>query len=115
MHFAVDTQEVHMTTKLEGEGTRFLPFNRGFNDGKGNPPVENDVLTAYLWLEVLRKDSLMELIGRFLHFSREERKVLLNSGFRYITTDSMILPRFHQLYSVRKLIAPTKAHGAVRN
>ena len=64
VHFAADTQEVYMTTKLEGEGTRFLPFNRGFNDGKGNPPVENDVRTAYLWREVLRKDSLMELIGR---------------------------------------------------
>ena len=115
VHFAVDTQEVHMTTKLEGEGTRFLPFNRGFNDGKGNPPVENDVRTAYLWREVLRKDSLMELIGRFLHLSHEERKVRLNSGFRYITTESMIFPRFHQLDAVRKLIAHTKAHGAGRN
>lgn len=115
VHFAVDTQEVYMTTKLEGEGTRFLPFNRGFNDGKGNPPVENDVRTAYLWREVLRKDSLMELIGRFLHLSREERKVRLNSGFRYITTESMIFPRFHQLDAVRKLIAHTKAHGAGRN
>ena len=115
VHFAVDTQEVYMTTKLEGENTRFLPFNRGFNDGKGNPPVENDVRTDYLWREVLRKDSLMELIGRFLHLSREERKVRLNSGFRYITTESMIFPRFHQLDAVRKLIAHTKAHGAGRN
>ena len=115
VHFAVDTQEVYMTTKLEGESTRFLPFNRGFNDGKGNPPVENDVRTAYLWREVLRKDSLMELIGRFLHLSREERKVRLNSGFRYITTESMIFPRFHQLDAVRKLIAHTKAHGVGRN
>lgn len=115
VHFAVDTQEVYMTTKLEGEGTRFLPFNRGFNDGKGNPPVENDVRTAYLWREVLRKDSLMELIGRFLHLSREERKVRLSSGFRYITTESMIFPRFHQLDAVRKLIAHTKAHGTGKN
>lgn len=115
VHFAVDTQEVHMTTKLEGEGTRFLPFNRGFNGGKGNPPVENDVRTAYLWRDVLRKDSLMELIGRFLHLSREERKVRLNSGFRYITTESMIFPRFHQLDAVRKLIAHTKAHGTGKN
>lgn len=115
VHFAVDTQEVYMTTKLEGEGTRFLPFNRGFNDGKGNPPVENDVRTAYLWRDVLRKDSLMELIGRFLHLSREERKVRLSSGFRYITTESMIFPRFHQLDAVRKLIAHTKAHGTGKN
>ena len=115
VHFAVDTQEVYMTTKLEGEGTRFLPFNRGFNDGKGNPPVENDVRTAYLWREVLRKDSLMELIGRFLHLSREERKIRTDSGFRYITSESMIFPRFHQLDAVRKLIAHTKTHGAGKN
>lgn len=115
VHFAVDTQEVYMTTKLEGEGTRFLPFNRGFNDDKGNPPVENDVRTAYLWREVLRKDSLMELIGRFLHLSREERKIRTDSGFRYITSESMIFPRFHQLDAVRKLIAHTKTHGAGKN
>ena len=115
VHFTVDTQEVYMTTKLEGEGTRFLPFNRGFNDGKGNPPVENDVRTAYLWREVLRKDSLMELIGRFLHLSREERKIRTDSGFRYITSESMIFPRFHQLDAVRKLIAHTKTHGAGKN
>lgn len=115
VHFAVDTQEVYMTTKLEGENTRFLPFNRGFNDGKGNPPVENDVRTAYLWREVLRKDSLMELIGRFLHLSREERKIRTNSGFRRIPSESMIFPRFHQLDAVRKLIAHTKTHGAGKN
>lgn len=115
VHFAVDTQEVYMTTKLEGEGTRFLPFNRGFNDGKGNPLVENDVRTTYLWREVLRKDSLMELIGRFLHLSREERKIRTDSGFRYITSESMIFPRFHQLDAVRKLIAHTKTHGAGKN
>lgn len=115
VHFAVDTQEVYMTTKLEGENTRFLPFNRGFNDGKGNPPVENDVRTAYLWREVLRKDSLMELIGRFLHLSREERKIRTDSGFRYITSESMIFPRFHQLDALRKLIAHTKTHGAGKN
>lgn len=115
VHFAVDTQEVYMTTKLEGENTRFLPFNLGFNDGKGNPPIENDVRTAYLWREVLRKDSLMELIGRFLHLSREERKIRTDSGFRYITSESMIFPRFHQLDAVRKLIAHTKTHGAGKN
>lgn len=115
VHFAVDTQEVYMTTKLEGENTRFLPFNRGFNDGKGNPPVENDVRTAYLWREVLRKDSLMELIGRFLHLSCENRKIRTNSGFRRIPSESMIFPRFHQLDAVRKLIAHTKTHGAGKN
>ncbi|WP_416190751.1 type I restriction endonuclease subunit R [Neisseria sp. CCUG12390] len=115
VHFAVDTDEVYMTTRLEGEGTRFLPFNRGFNGGKGNPPVDGDVRTAYLWRDILRKDSLMALIGRFLHLSREERKVRTNSGFRYITTESVIFPRFHQLDAVRKLVGHAKTHGAGRN
>ncbi|STZ76535.1 type I restriction endonuclease subunit R [Bergeriella denitrificans] len=115
VHFAVDTDEVYMTTKLDGENTRFLPFNRGFNDGKGNPPVENDVKTAYLWREILLKDSLMELVGRFLHLNREERKVRTESGFRYITTESMIFPRFHQLDAVRKLISHAKIHGSGKN
>ena len=103
VHFAVDTD------------TKFLPFNRGFNDGRGNPPVNDDVRTAYLWREILPKDSLMELIGRFLHLSREERKIRTNSGFRYITTESMIFPRFHQLDAVRKLVSHAKINGAGKN
>ena len=115
VHFAVDTDEVYMTTELKGEDTKFLPFNRGFNDGRGNPPVNDDVRTAYLWREILPKDSLMELIGRFLHLSREERKIRTNSGFRYITTESMIFPRFHQLHAVRKLVSHAKINGAGKN
>ena len=115
VHFAVDTDEVYMTTELKGEDTKFLPFNRGFNDGRDNPPVNDDVRTAYLWREILPKDSLMELIGRFLHLSREERKIRTNSGFRYITTESMIFPRFHQLDAVRKLVSHAKINGAGKN
>lgn len=115
VHFAVDTNEVYMTTKLDGENTYFLPFNRGFNDGKGNPPVDGDVRTAYLWRYILQKDSLLSLIGRFLHLSREERKVRTDSGFRYITREKMIFPRFHQLDAVRKLVSHAKTHGAGRN
>ena len=115
VHFAVDTSEVYMATKLDGEATRFLPFNLGFNDGKGNPPAENDVRTAYLWRDILPKNSLMELIGRFLHLHREERKIRTDAGFRYITIESMIFPRFHQLDAVRKLISHAKTHGAGKN
>ncbi|MBE2893919.1 type I restriction endonuclease subunit R [Spirabiliibacterium falconis] len=115
VHFAVDTNEVYMTTKLDGDGTYFLPFNRGFNDGKGNPPVEGDVKTAYLWRDILQKDSLMALLGRFLHLKHEEHKVRLDAGFRYITTETMIFPRFHQLDAVRKLVSHAKQHGAGKN
>ena len=115
VHFAVDSDEVYMTTKLDGENTRFLPFNRGFNNGKGNPPADGDVRTAYLWRSVLQRGSLLELIGRFLHISKSESKIRTDGGFRYITTESLIFPRFHQLDAVRKLVAHSKEHGAGKN
>lgn len=115
VHFAVDTDEIYMTAKLNGESTHFLPFNRGFNDGKGNPPVQNDVKTAYLWRDILPKGSLMELIGRFLHLSKTESKIRTNAGFRYVTNENMIFPRFHQLDVVRKLVQHAKTHGVGKN
>src|SRR3989338_2387007 len=66
VHFAVDTDEVHMTTRLQGGKTRYLPFNKGYNKGKGNPPASGHK-TAYLWEEVLVKDSWMDILGRFIH------------------------------------------------
>ena len=115
VHFAADTDEVYMTTKLDGESTFFLPFNRGFNDGKGNPPIAGDVRTAYLWREILSRDSLLDLVGRFLHLSKEEVKVKSGAGFRYMTKETMIFPRFHQLDAVRQLVAHAKTHGAGKN
>ena len=115
VHFAVDTCQVYMTTRLDKENTFFLPFNRGFNHGKGNPPVEGDVRTAYLWRDILKRDSLLDLVGRFLHLSKEEVKVRTDAGFRYITKETMIFPRFHQLDAVRQLVAHAKIHGAGRN
>lgn len=62
-----------MTTKLEGKDTFFLPFNLGHDHGAGNPPVEGDVRTAYLWRKVLTRDSLMDVLARFIHLDVEER------------------------------------------
>ena len=76
VHFAVDTEQAFMTTHLEGKDTFFLPFNRGFNYGAGNPPMEGDVRTAYLWEEVLERDSLMDILARFLHLQVEEKTVV---------------------------------------
>ena len=115
VHFAVDTDEVYMTTKLDGENTRFLPFNRGFDDGKGNPPVEGDVRTCYLWRDILPKASVLEIIGRFLHLQKEEKKIRTEAGFRYVTHEAMIFPRYHQLDAVRQLVAHSKEHGAGKN
>lgn len=115
VHFAVDTDEVYMTTKLEGESTYFLPFNRGYNGGKGNPPIQDNVKTAYLWEYILSRQSFLDIIARFLHLNIEEKKVRTESGLRLLQKETMIFPRFHQLDAVRKLITHSKENGAGRN
>ena len=103
VHFAVDTEEVHMATKLDRGSTFFLPFNKGYNNGKGNPPVEGDVRTSYLWKEVLVKKSLMDILGRFLHLQVEEKTIPTAKGLKKLQRESMIFPRYHQLDVVRRL------------
>lgn len=115
VHFAVDTDQVYMTTRLQGEDTFFLPFNRGHNGGAGNPPIAGKVRTAYLWEDILTKDSLMDIIGRFIHLEVTEKKIKTDSGNRYKTTETMIFPRFHQLDCVRKLTHHSRKHGAGHN
>lgn len=95
VHFAVDSREVHMTTKLQKEKTSFLPFNRGYEDGAGNPINENGYRTSYLWEEVLEKESLLDIIHRFIH--KQEEK--------------LIFPRFHQLSVVRSLVDDIQVKG----
>jgi len=75
VHFAVDQDEVFMTTKLNGSKTYWLPFNKGANNGKGNPQNPNGYRTAYLWENILQKDSWMEIIQRFVHLQTEEIEV----------------------------------------
>lgn len=116
VHFAVDTEEVWMTTKLAEESTHFLPFNKGHNHGAGNPPGDNDEYrTSYFWLEILQKDSLLEILARFLHLETKETKIPTTTGVNYQKKESLIFPRYHQLNVVRKLIAHTKQHKAGHN
>lgn len=115
VHFAVDTEEVYMTTKLAGQDTFFLPFNKGFNLGAGNPPQKDNYRTAYLWESVLTKDSFMDIIGRFLHLEVSESKVYTDKGVVKKEKETMIFPRFHQLDVVRKLIESARAKGAGHN
>jgi type I restriction enzyme, R subunit len=115
VHFAVDTDEVYMTTKLAGDDTFFLPFNKGFNLGAGNPPQEDNYRTAYLWEEVLVKDSLLDIIGRYLHLEVSETKVYTDKGVVKKEKETMIFPRFHQLDVVRKLIINAKVSGSGHN
>ena len=115
VHFAVDPDEVWMTTQLKGKETLFLPFNRGNDHGRGNPPVEGNWKTHYLWDEVLAADSLLEILQRFMHLEVKERQVGSDKGVRTVRKETMIFPRYHQLGAVRKLVAHAKAHGAGRN
>ena len=104
-----------MTTRLRGKETDFLPFNRGNNHGAGNPPVEGNWKTAYLWDEVLQADSLLEILQRFMHLEVKEKQVKTDKGVRTVRSETMIFPRYHQLDAVRKLIVHAKAQGGGRN
>lgn len=115
VHFAVDTEEVYMTTKINGDSTYFLPFNKGFENGKGNPPTELNYRTAYLWENVLNRDSLLDLIGRYLHLEVAEKKVYTDKGVFKEKKETLIFPRFHQLDCVRKILAHSKVNGSGRN
>jgi len=111
VHFAVDTDIVYMTTRLLGTSTYFLPFNKGCDGGAGNPVNPNGYKTAYLWEEILSRDSFLDILARFINLQIEEKKV----GGKKIKKETMIFPRYHQLDCVRKLIAMSKGAGVGRN
>jgi type I restriction enzyme R subunit len=103
VHFAVSNSEVHMTTRLAGPATSFLPFNKGDHGAKGNPPnPRGGHRTSYLWEEAWQHESWLEIIGRYLVTQRDDKKK--------ITT--IIFPRYHQLDATRKLQAKVLEEGA---
>ncbi len=105
-----------MTTRLSGDKTHFLPFNIGDKGHAGNPSAaDGGYRTSYLWREVWQRDSLLEILGRYMHLQVEEKRILTDEGIRKITKESMIFPRYHQLDCVRRLIHHAKANGAGRN
>jgi len=114
VHFAVDTEEVHMATRLAGTSTHFLPFNRGRDGGAGNPPDPQgrNYRTAYLWEEVLQFDSLLDLLARFLHLQIDEK---MSDKGKKIRKETMIFPRYHQLEAVRQLVAQATGEGVGHN
>jgi type I restriction enzyme, R subunit len=116
VHFAVDQDQVAMTTRLSGDKTLFLPFDLGQAGHAGNPPAaDGGYRTAYLWREVWQRDSLLDIIGRFMHLQVEDKRILTDEGIKKITKETMIFPRYHQLDSVRRLVAHAQAHGPGRN
>ncbi|MEA4986241.1 MAG: DEAD/DEAH box helicase family protein [Paludibacter sp.] len=111
VHFAVDQDEVFMTTKLDGSKTYWLPFNKGANNGKGNPQNPDGYRTSYLWENILQKDSWMEIIQRFVHLQTEEIEV---EGKVY-KKEKLIFPRYHQLDAVREISKKVLEVGTGKN
>jgi len=104
VHFAVDTDEAYMTTKLDGAGTFFLPFNLGNNHGKGNPVNPFGHKTSYLWDDVFSRQSVANIIQHFVRFDGKESDPLGKK--------TLFFPRYHQMDVVRKLIADASRKGA---
>ncbi len=108
VHFAVDDHEVRFCTHLQGKASWFLPFNRGWNDGAGNPPNPDGLKTDYLWTQILTPESLTDIIENYAQIVVEKDP---RTGRKRRT---QIFPRYHQLDVVRKLLAHARDHGAGR-
>ncbi|MEI2265444.1 type I restriction endonuclease subunit R [Erwinia sp. CGal63] len=111
VHFAVSQYEVFMATKLDGDKTFFLPFNKGTKEGgAGNdiPENENNYATSYLWNEVLLPDNLLKILASFVHLQIEEKEDW--QGLKY-KKESLIFPRYHQWDVVNKLITAAVEEG----
>ena len=105
VHFAVDPEEAWMTTKLAGNNTYFLPFNKGNNHGKGNPANPDGPKTAYLWKEIFSRKSLCNIIEHFAKVTEEKDKKTKK------VKKTLFFPRYHQLDSVRSLLSATREQG----
>lgn len=114
VHFAVDTDTVFMTTRLAGSATHFLPFNKGCDGGAGNAPDPRgrSYRTAYLWEEVLQRDSLLDLVARFIHLQIEEKR---DDQGRKVKKETLVFPRYHQLEAVRLLVDQAQREGVGSN
>jgi type I restriction enzyme R subunit len=113
VHFAVDPDEVYLTTRLEGRGTRFLPFNQGSggpgqSGGAGNPSHPSGYASAYLWEQVWQRDAWLDLLARYVH-------VEVESKGKKTANKPTVFPRFHQWHAVRALTGHAATQGAGTN
>ncbi|MEO7724776.1 MAG: type I restriction endonuclease subunit R [Chthoniobacterales bacterium] len=114
VHLAVDDAEVEMCTHLKGKASWFLPLNKGWNDGAGNPPNPEGLKTDYLWKELLTPAGVTNVIENYAQVVEIEKKRKdPKTGRRTVRKEKVqIFPRYHQLDVVRKLLADAKANGA---
>ena len=112
-HFAVDTEQVYMTTRLTGMTTYFLPFNKGMNGGSGNPlPPAGKYKTHYLWEDIWSKDSVFDLLGNFIQDVTEEKE---DKNGKKRKENKIIFPRYHQLDTVRRIVIDARTNGSGNN
>ncbi|MEZ5553458.1 MAG: type I restriction endonuclease subunit R [Pseudomonadales bacterium] len=108
VHFAVDDHEVRFCTHLKGKGSWFLPFNKGYNDGAGNPPNPHGLATDYLWKETLSKEGLTDILENYAQVVEEKDEKTGKKRYK------QIFPRYHQLKVVRMLLANAAEGGVGR-
>lgn len=113
VHFAVDSDQVWMTTHLKGASTYFLPFNKGHNNGAGNPPNPDGIKTDYLWKEILTKERLTGIIQNYVQlFEEESEKIMPDGKVKKEKVKKLIFPRYHQIDVVDRLLNNVKEFGA---
>ncbi len=105
VHFAVDDNEVKMCTKLDGKKSWFLPFNKGYNDGAGNPPNPDGIKTDYLWKQIFKEDELSNIIENYAQIVKEKDEETKK------IKRTQIFPRFHQLSGVKSILSDVKEKG----
>ena len=116
VNFAMDLEQVYMCTKLSGSSTFFLPFNMGCGEGiqvgAGNPILKDNYSVHYMWDDILQKDSLLEILGKFMFIEVSEKE---DASGKAKKNETVIFPRYHQLDVVRKLLADVEEHGSSLN
>ena len=117
VNFAMDLEEVYMTTKLAGNATFFLPFNmgngEGVNAGAGNPTFEDKYSVSYMWEDILTKDTVLDLISKFIFIESKETEDELTGKKK--TSENVIFPRYHQLDVIRKVLADVRENRTSQN
>ncbi len=115
--FAMDLEQVYMTTKLDGESTFFLPFNMGNGEGiymgAGNPIFEDTYSVYYMWEDILKKDTVLEIISKFMFIEVKEKKD--NTTGKMKRTETVIFPRYHQLDVIRKTLSDVYENKTSQN
>lgn len=106
VHFAIDDNEIKMCTKLDGKKSWFLPFNKGYNDGAGNPPNPDGLKTDYLWKQILRKEELSNIIENYAQIVEEVDEETKKKNRK------QVFPRYHQLAAVKSILNHVEENGA---